>query len=168
MFWDSKSLFWFYKGIFTNCLQMPYKSNRGILPMYYTFRYFQKSLHSMFMNSIICLIQAYHYFPATIWIYGGTRNWTAWWHISTTSLVILLYFVIPVIIPDLPICCTLSSMMLFYFVTLFYSPNNIISIPEVKNRLPSVTLRRYCCNFSVVTRQTWKYLVIDWLKSLHS
>ena len=137
MFWDSIGLFSFYKGIFTCCLQIPYKTNSGILLISYTFRYFQK-IASFDVNKKYYLCHTcYYYFQATLWIYGGTRNWTIRWHSSITSLVILLSFVIPVtlsnplfsvIFSNLPICRTLSSTMLLYFLTLALQSKEIISV----------------------------------------
>ena len=55
MFRDSKGLFCFCKAIFTYWLQMPYKSNREILLIYYTFRYFQKNtLFDVYKQYYLC------------------------------------------------------------------------------------------------------------------
>ena len=76
-------------------------------------------------------------------------------NISTISLVILLYFVIPLLHPPFPVifsnppvCHTLSSTFLFCLLTLgLMIQIKCFQLPEVRNRLPSVTLRRYYYNY---------------------
>ena len=122
----------------------------------YTFRYFQKLLHLMLINSIICVMQAFYYFPATIKLYRETRNWTIWKHISTTSLGVPLYFVIS---SHLVIHFSLSCFLTSQFDTRYHPRSCFTSHPRCRctpkvRALIAKNLREHsiCSFFDVTTK----------------
>ena len=148
MFWDSKGLLSFYKGIFAYCLQMPYKSNRGLLlaDILYLQIFSKIATCDFFKQYYLCYtglllyISTWKYFTE----YTNAHLFQQQYEYMTEQavaielygniflryfifLVILSYFVFPVTLSDLlfsvmfserVMCWIMSSTLLFYFITL--------------------------------------------------
>ena len=119
MFLDSIGLFSFYKGIFNCCLQMPYKTNRGILRICYAFRYFQKLLHynDVYKQYYLCHTGLLFFSSNYMNIWRKSQlNYilTYFYHLTCNSLVLCSSM------SHLVILFSLSYLLTYQFIALFH------------------------------------------------